>query len=408
MAAHDENRSPFLQRDSLSAIRHVAGRLSHDFNNLLTPLLAYPQLVRKDLAPDSSARDLLAVMEKTADDMAHITTQLARFSLVSPAPREPVHVAGVARSAIDSIAAMAAEQGIEVSVRIVDGLPDVTVIGAAQLSLVLSALLSNAVEAMGTGGKLELAARQDSLAGGIPVIGSELAAGPYVVITVSDTGVGIDAATMPKIFDPFYTTRRARKVRGSGLGLIIVYALLQDAGGGVTVRSAAGGGSAFEIYLPLHPVSVAQREEVSGGATASSDAPDASSGASPSPRVLVCDDEHVIVELFRMMIDSAIEGVEVDEAAHGLEAVQLFEARRHAVIIMDLHMPVMDGHTAFRTLQKLCDANSWPMPVMIFCTGYAPPDGVRKIVDAGSRHELLLKPVTCAKLISAVKSGLAR
>jgi len=407
MTDSDGSQSSLLKSDSLAAVRLVAGRIVHDFNNLLTPLLAYPQLVRRDLAPDSAARDLLEVMEKTAGDMAFIMSQLATFSQVARAPEAPVCVAGAIRSAVDSAAARGAAQGVEVAVRMADALPDLTAIGAAQLELVISALLANALEAMAEGGQLEVSVREESFASSVETVGRDLPGGGYLVMAVSDTGEGIDGASLHRIFDPFYTTRRQRKVRGSGLGLSIVYALVHDAGGGVAVRSTHGAGSTFTVYLPLDPPGFKRsgsRDETASAAGSASPASDASPAT--VSRVLVCDDERVIVGLFHLMIDSAIEGVEVDEAANGLEAVELFEAKRHAVIIMDLHMPVMDGQTAFRAIEKLCAERGWPMPVVIFCTGYAPPDGVRRVIDADGRHELLLKPVTGAQLVGAVKTGL--
>ncbi len=389
----------------MAAVRHVAGRVSHDLNNLLTPLLAYPQLVRRDLPPGAGSRELLDVMERTANDLAHVTNQLARFALVSVPPKDPIAVAGAVRDAVDAVGARAREQGVAMTLAIDDDPPAIRSLGVTQVSTIASVLLANACDAMPRGGRLTVSVRGAVVTAPIVAETGCVQPGRYAVLVVADTGEGIPDEVRGRIFDPFYTTRRGRAVRGAGLGLATLYALLRDAGGHVTVRSS-GRGSTFTVYLPETPMAGATPPtSVSGDARTDAAAAGAATGGDKR-RIMVCDDERVIVQLFHMMIASAMQGVDIDEARNGQEAVAQFKARRHDVIVMDLHMPVMDGQTAFREIERECKDNGWEMPVVIFCTGYAPPDGVRRIVDGGNRHELLLKPVTGAQLVGAVKSGL--
>jgi len=123
-------------------------------------------------------------------------------------------------------------------------------------------------------------------------------------------------------------------------------------------------------------------------------------------RVLIVDDEP-IVDLFRTILASTVAGMEIDVAADGAQAVERFRAKRHGVLLMDLHMPVMDGLSAFRRIEKLCGEGKWRMPAVVFCTGFAPPDMLRQVLDGDSRHGFLSKPVTADQLVEAVVSRLS-
>ncbi len=123
-------------------------------------------------------------------------------------------------------------------------------------------------------------------------------------------------------------------------------------------------------------------------------------------RLLIVDDEVSIVRLFKIILSSALPDTTIDTAHNGQEAVENFEKQRPGTLLMDLHMPVMDGRQAFQKIQVLCQSNDWAMPSVIFCTGYAPPDWVRAAMVANTNHRLLPKPVTSLVLIDTVKSRL--
>ena len=123
-------------------------------------------------------------------------------------------------------------------------------------------------------------------------------------------------------------------------------------------------------------------------------------------RVLVVDDDEPIRALFHTILTRNIKGCEVDRVTNGSEAVEAFIANHHAVVVMDLHMPVMDGRRAFLELERACGRMRWAMPAVLFCTGYAPPEAVTRLVHANGRHALLAKPVDVRVLIDAVQSRL--
>ena len=123
--------------------------------------------------------------------------------------------------------------------------------------------------------------------------------------------------------------------------------------------------------------------------------------------ILIVDDEEGIRDLFGLIVTSHMPDLHCDEAADGAEALEFFKRGHHGVLLMDLHMPVMDGLTSFNRLCKLCRDARQPMPSVIFCTGYAPPDSVMDIVRENSRHCLLKKPVRTEVLLRAIRERLA-
>ena len=118
------------------------------------------------------------------------------------------------------------------------------------------------------------------------------------------------------------------------------------------------------------------------------------------------DDEESIRALFQVILAEELPGRRVDLAVNGQEALDSFRALHHAVLLMDLHMPVMDGHRAFCEIENLCRKGNWEMPAFVFCTGYAPPDELVNAIGGSSRHCLLFKPVSTDTLVGAVRAGL--
>lgn len=125
-------------------------------------------------------------------------------------------------------------------------------------------------------------------------------------------------------------------------------------------------------------------------------------------RALVVDDEKAIVKLFGSIINMEIPGLAVDVASNGLEALDSFSSRHQGLLIMDIHMPVMDGEAAFREIERVCREKNWIMPSIVFCTGYAPPALVKEVVSSGAGHGLLRKPAGYKDIVDAVRARLNR
>ncbi len=123
-------------------------------------------------------------------------------------------------------------------------------------------------------------------------------------------------------------------------------------------------------------------------------------------RILVVDDEEVIQKLFSMVLEWEIPEADVEIAANGAEALEAFATHHHAVLLMDLHMPVMDGQSAFMTLERRCRERDWEMPRVVFCSGFAPPTELRDRVAGDNAHCMLSKPVANDVLVDAIRPGL--
>jgi len=123
-------------------------------------------------------------------------------------------------------------------------------------------------------------------------------------------------------------------------------------------------------------------------------------------RILLVDDDDAIRALFRLILSTVMPERRFDEARNGREALDCFSGGHHAVLLLDLHMPVMDGQSAFLEIEKLCSARRWALPSVVFCTGFAPSEIVAKVVESSSMHSLLLKPVSSEVLVNAVRKRL--
>ena len=124
------------------------------------------------------------------------------------------------------------------------------------------------------------------------------------------------------------------------------------------------------------------------------------------PRILIVDDEKMICDVFRTVLSFGIPNCRVDAAINGAEAVRMFRDVHHVVILMDLRMPVMDGETAFREIEKICREENIQMPSIVFCTGFVPSDEIRKIIANSRIHGLLRKPISNDVLVETLKSKL--
>ena len=135
--------------------------------------------------------------------------------------------------------------------------------------------------------------------------------------------------------------------------------------------------------------------------------PDDNTATAIEPRdktkVLLVDDEPSLTRLFKMVLNMDLPDLHVDTAENGIEALEAFSLNHHGVLVMDLHMPLMDGHTAFKEIQKMCDLRGWEMPPVVFCTGYAPPDTLKAIFVESQEHCVLSKPISPNEISEAVK-----
>ena len=335
-----ERRSLRAQR--IESIGTLAGGVAHDINNALAPILLATGLLRKR-HPQSD--DLLGVMETSARRGASMVRQLLTFAKGVDGQRMPVPSRSVLRE-LEHIVTSTFPKNITARFRCDEDLAPI--LGdATQLHQVLLNLCVNARDAMPAGGALEVDATRVSVSPAEARSHGDGAAGDYVLWRVRDSGLGIPAAIVEHIFDPFFSTKSPEQ--GTGLGLSTALGIVRSHGGFMRVDSAPGRGSTFSVYLPAAPRDPADRD---------ADGTHANGGGSHTEpfhghgeRILVVDDEPAVREVFREIL--LMLGFTVDAAADARSGLDLLAAAPsgYAGVVTDLHMPGMDGIALTRELR---------------------------------------------------------
>lgn len=329
----------FLRAQRMEAIGTLASGVAHDLNNILAPMLMGASLLKSKLTSERE-QAILNIIENGAQRGAGIIRQLLTFSRGTEAARKSVQL----RHLINDMVQLAQEtfpRNLELEPTVPADLWTVKA-DPTQLHQVLMNLCVNARDAMPHGGKLTLSAENVRLTAAQAKLNPQAKPGPYVVLTVGDTGEGIPQAIIERIFDPFFTTKPEGK--GTGLGLSTVLAIAKNHGGFVTVYSEPGKGSVFKVYLPAAEAP---------GATVEADATDVPRGN--GELLLLVDDEPGLREATRLVLEE--NGYGVLTATNGEEGVREFLARRNEVraIVTDMMMPVMDGVDMIRTIRLVAD-----------------------------------------------------
>ena len=365
-----------LQAQKMEAVGQLAGGIAHDFNNLLLGIRGFTELAQLSLDPGEPAYDDLGEAIAATDRATLLTRQLLSFSreqVLQPAVVDPnAAVSGVV-SLLDQLI------GEKITVK-VDLKPDVPCVEAdpGQLGQVIVNLALNARDAMSTGGKLTIRTSYSDVG---PYDAGE-AQGSWVVIAVSDTGLGMSEETQKRMFDPFFTTKD--EGAGTGLGLATVWAIVSKSHGHIDVQSELGAGTTITIYLPA-------TDKRLGAAKAPLDAP---AEAGPGATILLADDNEAVRTFASRTLDKM--GYTVLTAANGREALQLaLPGTRIDLLVTDLDMPGLSGRELAAELDHL--------PVL-FMSGHP-----RDLIDDGHEGEahFIQKPFGMADLTRAVEAVLA-
>jgi PAS domain S-box-containing protein len=318
------------QSQRLEAVGELAGGIAHDFNNLLTAIRGYAELIQRDLAPDDRNRADADQVVLAADRAAELTRQLLAFSrrqVLQPRILDPVQV-------VEGIAPLLRRLLGEHIELVTYAAADVgrVKVDPSQFEQVIVNLAVNARDAMPGGGKVAIEAANAELDAAYTATHPEAKPGSYVVLSVSDTGAGIDEATKARVFEPFFTTKEPGK--GTGMGLATVYGIVKQSGGSIYLYSEPGHGTSFKIYLPRMDEAI-EPEIVT-----------VPMGAAPtgSEVILLVEDE-AAVRGFGSRILTEL-GYTVLEAANGTEALALAAAHAGAIdlLVTDVVMPGMQGH----------------------------------------------------------------
>jgi signal transduction histidine kinase len=369
------------QAQKMEAIGQLAGGVAHDFNNILTAILGAADLMLADLPPDSPSREDAQDISDSAQRAAALTRQLLAFSRKSSAQTRPVDVNDVVRG-LESMLRRLLAANIEVRFALGQGIGH-ALADAGQVEQILLNLAVNARDAMPQGGKLTIETANAELDVEYAQAHPGLKPGRYVMLAVSDTGVGMDPPTRARIFQPFFTTKGQK---GTGLGLSTVDTIVRQHGGHVWVYSEPGHGAVFKVYLPHARASGAAEGESPGGG---------------APRgeetVLVVEDTHAV----RSLVARVLEGlgytvIEATDAATAEVAAARYAGRIH-LLLSDVVMP---GATGPELAQRLTEAR--PGLRVLFTSGYADDAVVHHgVLGAGASY--LQKPFTPDALARKVR-----
>ena len=236
----------FAQAQKLEAVGRLAGGVAHDFNNLLAVVISQSDLLLDELKADDPHRGDVETIRRAGDSGSVLVRQLLAFSRQQVLEPKVLQLNELVRATTRMLKRLIGER-VELVTVLAQELGFVKV-DAGQIEQLIVNLTVNARDAMAGGGTLLIESRNVNMPEGVAEAGTPVAAGPYVMLAVSDTGVGMDADTKARIFEPFFTTKDAGK--GTGLGLATVYGVVQQSGGHISVHSELGKGTSFKIYLP--------------------------------------------------------------------------------------------------------------------------------------------------------------
>jgi PAS domain S-box-containing protein len=365
--------------EKMEAVGRLARGVAGDFNNVLTVITGYAELLRAEAPASSPLRRFVDEIVYAGDRAAALTRHLLAFSRGTPAQPRVVDLS-VLVEAMEPLLRRLLGQGIELILLNSRGAGRVKA-DPAQLEEIIVNLASNARDAMPGGGKLVIEIASIDLDEGPSSKTLGLSSGPYVMIAVSDTGVGMDAATRSRLFEPFFTSKGPGK--GSGLGLATVYGIVKQSKGQITVYSQPGCGSIFEIYLPRvdEPVAEAPRRASAKG----------------SETILLVDDEEGVRKLVHAVLQS--HGYNVLEASNGGMALAAYEKNAHKIdmVLTDIVMPQMTGfELGAKLVQRAPDLK------ILYMSGYRD-----NATGAGQAQKAFLhKPFTPDVLLTKVREVL--
>jgi PAS domain S-box-containing protein len=327
------------QRQKMEAIGRLAGGIAHDFNNLLGVIAGYAELMAEQVDPHSDLQPSVTQIQKAADRASGLTRQLLAFSRQQVLETKVLSLNSIVEDMSKMLPRLLGED-IELHVSL-DPSPSAVKADQGQIEQVLMNLAVNARDAMPTGGKLIVQTGRVRLNPGQNLKHPSMTPGDYVLLSVRDTGTGMDQQTQTHIFEPFFTTKE--RGRGTGLGLATVYGFVKQIGGYVWVESAPGVGSTFEIYLPV-AAEVAPQNSPCLAVPASSPA---------TGTVLLVEDEESLRTLTRSILEQG--GYTVIEASNGPEAVEIATGYCDPIhlLLTDMVMPGMSGKAVAERVGQL-------------------------------------------------------
>jgi two-component system, cell cycle sensor histidine kinase and response regulator CckA len=372
----------------MEAIGRLAGGIAHDFNNLLTVIKGFAELIDGRLPHGDPSKMEIAEIRGASQRAARLTAQLLAFGRKQILQPRVMPINDVVQAMRNMLPRILGED-IELSICLGRDAGRIRA-DQGQLEQVIMNLSVNARDAMPRGGRLAMATDNCVITEDMKCEHPELRTGPYVTLRVTDTGTGMDAATLSRIFEPFFTTKAPGK--GTGLGLSTVYGIIKQSGGFIYCDSTPGAGTSFVIYFPR--VFEQGQESRPEGRTAAS--------GSGSETVLLVEDEEALRGFVRSTLEKS--GYTVIDAGDGISALEILSRgeRSFDVLVTDVVMPRMGGQELVRRVLE-----SRPATRVLYMSGYAEESIMPPPLD-GRPADLIRKPFDGAALLSRLRDVLDR
>ncbi len=368
------------QAQKMEAIGTLAGGIAHDFNNILTAILGFAELAQQAApAGSDTAENINEVLTASARARA-LVAQILAFSRQQEVERQPMDIIPLLKEAMRLVRA-----GLPSTIEIRTDLPGSAVVEAdpSEIHQALMNLATNAGQAMPEGGTLHVSVEHLDLDAAACAEHQGLTPGLYVCLTVRDTGCGMDADTLGRIFEPYFTTKAVGE--GTGLGLAVVHGITKSLAGDVAVTSEPGAGTAFHLYLPAADAGPAAEARPLAAAVGGDEA------------VLLVDDEPQVQTVVQRALERL--GYRVTTCGDGREALAQLHATpdEFAVVVTDKTMPHLTGFELTREIRR-----HWPHLPVLMCTGLWDRDLVERAQGIGVT-ELVMKPLTGTELGHAIR-----
>lgn len=368
----------------MQAVGQLAGGVAHDFNNVLQVVAGYTDLLLKQFGPGKPGHHEVQSIVKATERAGRLVNQLLTFSRQEPPSSKPLNL----NTLIVGLALMLRRiigEHIELGLELAEDLP--TVMGdPGQLEQVLMNLCVNARDAMPDGGSIRIRTHLTELDEADVLGHPGRLAGPHVLLSVTDTGIGMAREVVERIFEPFFTTKGAGK--GTGLGLATVYGIVQRHSGIVTCASSPGKGAAFHIHFPAAEDADIQEEPV---------CETTASIRCGTETLLLAEDDHLVRDLARRMLTSG--GYRVLVAKDGPEALDLYEKRESEIdlVLLDVVMPGMSG----KAVADIIRARNETVPIL-FSSGYD-ASMLERTLSAEELAAVIRKPYMQVELLARVR-----
>jgi two-component system, cell cycle sensor histidine kinase and response regulator CckA len=377
----------FRQSHKMEAVGRLAGGVAHDFNNVLTIIRAQTEFLLSDLPPDDHRKADVLEIQGAADRAAGFIRQLLAFSRRQLLQPEVLELNAVVTGMEGMVRRLVGEDVVLLT-KLHPELPRVWA-DPSQLQQVILNLAVNSRDAMPRGGTLLIETARVELDEHYPRQHPSAKPGPHVVLTVTDTGCGMDPATRSRIFEPFFTTKEPGK--GTGLGLSTVYGIVKQSGGHIWVYSEVGRGTAFKLYFPLHrgPMASVEQQQTA--------LPPPGAGAT----ILLVEDDPSVRSTVRRLLER--HEYRVLEATNGQDALTLLSARRKEIdlVLSDMVMPGMGGAELAVRIRSMT-----PAPPVLLMTGYT-EEAIARTGDRVIDEQIIEKPFTLQTVLERVRMALA-